>query len=270
MVRTYSMPETDLKLATLKPRLPFTKWRKQSFFALYLKYLSSRTEITDDSIKKGIVDILPNISTELANGKDDVLLEDWIQKALSYVKTLVYDFEDVCCRQVKALDIIKIHRRLSLRFEISKISRLPLEMEKHIQSYFLPQTRLEVMICGIPNIEERIKKMTLPWLNKLVNWTIWPNIVNIQTRFYRYYKKNSDLIRKCQVFYSQEICTRLATQTKRKPHIVESIMNVLFLHKNLESIPSNYMAQLIHKTLFRIWQSVLYVESKYIEKKRRR
>ena len=270
MVRTYSMPETDLKLATLKPRLPFTKWRKQAFFSLYLKYLSSKTEITDDMIKKGLVDILPNISTELANGKDDVLLEDWIQKALAYSKTLVYDFEDLCSRQVKALDIIKTHRLLSARFDVSKISNLPLDMEKHIQSYFLPQTRLEVMIFGITNIEVRIKKMTLPWLNKILNWTIWPNIVKIQTRFYRYYKKNSDLLRKCQVFYSQEICTRLASQTKRKPHIIESIMNILFLHNNLESIPSNYMAQLIYKTLFRIWQSILYVESKYIEKKGRR
>lgn len=270
MMRTYSMPETDLKLATLKPRLPFTKWRKQAFFSLYLKYLNNRPEITDDAIKKGLVDILPNISTELANGKDDVLLEDWIQKALAYTKTLVYDFEDLCSRQVKALDIIKTHRLLSSRFKISKITRLPLEMEKHIQSYFLPQTRLEVMIFGITNIELRIKKMTLPWLNKIVNWTIWPNIVKIHTRFYRYYKKSPDLFRKCQVFYSQEICTRLASQTKRKPHIIESIMNILFLHNNLTAIPSNYMAQLIYKTLFRIWHSVLYVESKYIEKKGRR
>jgi len=270
MVRTYSTPETDLKLARLKPRLPFTKWRKQSFFALYLKYLHNRVEISDDSIKKELLNILPNISTELANSEDDVALEDWIQKALAYTKTLVYDFEDLCCRQVKALDIIKTHRLLSSRFEISKIARLPLEMEKHIQSYFLPQTRLEVLICGIANIEQRLKKMTLPWLNNMLKRSIWSNIVNIQTRFYHYYRKNPDLLRKCQVFYSQEICNKMATQTKKKPHIIESVMNILFLHNSLKAIPSNYMAQLIYKTLFRIWHSVLYVESKYIEKKSRR
>jgi len=145
-----------------------------------------------------------------------------------------------------------------------------LEMEKHIQSYFLPQTRLEVLICGIANIEQRLKKMTLPWLNNMLKRSIWSNIVNIQTRFYHYYRKNPDLLRKCQVFYSQEICNKMVTQTKKKPHIIESVMNILFLHNSLKAIPSNYMAQLIYKTLFRIWHSVLYVESKYIEKKSRR
>jgi len=270
MVRTYSTVEGGLKMATLTPRLPFTKYRKQSFSSLYLKHLHNKIEISDESIKKGLIDILPNISKELVNYTDENELEDWIQKALSYAKTLLCDFDDLCSRQVNALNIIKTHRILTSKFEISKIVRLPLEMEKHIQSYFLPQTRLDVLIYGIENIELRLKKMTLPWLNNIMKRVIWFNFSIMQIQFYRYYKKNPDLHRKCQVFYSQEICNKLFTQTKKKPHIIESIMNILFLHKNLESIPSNYMAQLTYKTLFRIWHSVLYVESKFLDKKSRR
>jgi hypothetical protein len=258
--------------AILKPQLPFTKWRKQAFYSLYNVYLKDKLatyDVCDEEIKKGLMGILPNISTEMANENDETYLEDWIQKALSYTKTLVYDFEDICSRQVKSLDIIRNHTSLSKRFDCEKIRILPLEIEKYIQSYFLPRTRLDILIHSTPNIEDRINKMTLPWLNNIVKYAIWFNIKKMQSRFCRVYKNNPALQKRCQDFYTREICQKLLPESKKKKHIMEIIMNILFLHKTLDNYPSNYMAQRLHKTIFRIWHSVLYVESKYLDKKNR-
>lgn len=250
----------------LNPHLPFTKWRKQAFYSLRK---ISNIDIYDEDIKKELVAILPNISKEQANGCDEEFLEDWIQKATSYAKTLLFDFEYLCSLQMKAIDIMKNHRILSDKFDMSKIIRLPLEMERDIQSFFLPKTRLDVLICATPNIEDRLKKMTLPWLNNIVKRTIWTNVKRIQLRFSKAYRKNAILQRKCQNFYFSEICRKLAPQSKKKQHVVEIIMNILFLHNTLDDCPSNYMMQLIHKTIFKIWHSVLYIDSKYVEKKNR-
>lgn len=259
--------------AILKPQLPFTKWRKQAFYSLFNVYLKDKLatyDVCDEEIKNGLVAILPNISTEMANDNEEDYLEDWIQKALSYTKTLVYDFEDICSRQVKSLDIIRRHSSLRRRFDCEKIRTLPLEMEKYIQSYFLPKTRLDILIQSTQNIEDRLKKMTLPWINNIVKHVVWFNAKKLQLKLYRAYKNNPALQKQCQDFYTREICQQLLPESKRKKHMIEIIMNILFLHKTLDNCPSNFMVQLVYKTIFRIWHSVLYAESKYLDNQRLR
>jgi hypothetical protein len=253
--------------AVLRPTLPITEWRKLSFFLLHSNHLLGKPEINDQKIKERLLDILPNVSKEIANEESETVLENWIMKAISYSKTLMNDYEDMCNRQIKSLGIIQTHRILGHRLDMSKIRRLPLEVEDHIRSYFLPRTRLEILLSNHTNMEGRLRKLTLPWLNNIIHRVIWSNLSKLQLRFCRYYKKNDVYRNRCQNYYAIEICKLMRLTSRRKGNLVDCIMSILFMHTQIKNAPSNYMVQLIHKTLFRIWHSVIYIESKYILKK---
>jgi len=254
----------------LQALLPITSKRRELFDRVKNNYLNN-ISTSDDDVKRGLVRILPNISKEIANETDDEHIVHWIDDALSYSQTLFRDFKWECLRQMEAMRIIRRSNVLREQFVISRINKLPNELEDIVREYMLPKTRLAVLEAGFPDIEARLKQMTIPWLNGILKNCIYPVVDRINKKIYNTYSNTSrsKTYGDCIDYSWNKIKPKMSYRAYRKTDAVERILLAIRTCRDLVECPTNYLAQELHKEAFHIFHSILYVHQRFLEKKSR-
>jgi len=254
----------------LQALLPITSKRRELFDRVKNNYLNN-ISTSDDDVKRGLVRILPNISKEIANETDDEHIVHWIDDALSYSQTLFRDFKWECLRQMEAMRIIRRSNVLREQFVISRINKLPNELEDIVREYMLPKTRLAVLEAGFPDIEARLKQMTIPWLNGILKNCIYPVVDRINKKIYNTYSNTSrsKTYGDCIDYSWNKIKPKMSYRAYRKTDAVERILLAIRTCRDLVDCPTNYLAQELHKEAFHIFHSILYVHQRFLEKKAR-
>jgi len=254
----------------LQALLPITSKRRELFDRVKNNYLHN-ISTSDDDVKRGLVRILPNISKEIANETDDERIVHWIDDALSYSQTLFRDFKWECLRQMEAMRIIRRSNVLREQFVISRINKLPNELEDIVREYMLPKTRLAVLEAGFPDIEARLKQMTIPWLNGILKNCIYPVVDRINKKIYNTYSNTSrsKTYGDCIDYSWNKIKPKMSYRAYRKTDAVERILLAIRTCRDLVDCPTNYLAQELHKEAFHIFHSILYVHQRFLEKKAR-
>lgn len=259
-----------LPKSKLQALLPITSTRRNAFDTIKTKYLNNIT-ISDEGVKRGLIAILPNISKEKANEIEDAHIIHWIDDALSYSQTLFRDFKWECMRQFEAMRMIRSAKALRERFDISKINTLPNEIEDLVREYMLPKTRLAVLEAGFPDIEVRLKQMTMPWLNGILKNCVYVVVDRVNKKIYNTYSNTSrsKTYGDCIDYSWNKIKPKMSYRAYRKADAVERILLAIRTCRDLVDCPTNYLAQELHKEAFHIFHSVLYVHRKFLEKKAR-
>ena len=254
----------------LQALLPITSKRRDLFDRVKNNYLHN-ISTSDDGVKHGLVNILPNISKEIANEIDDEHIVHWIDDALSYSQTLFRDFKWECLRQMEAMRIIRRSNVLREQFVISRINELPNEIEDIVRAYMLPKTRLAVLEAGFPDIEVRLKQMTMPWLNGILKNCIYPVVDRINKKIYNTYSNTSrsKTYGDCIDYSWNKIKPKMSYRAYRKTDAVVRILLAIRTCRDLVECPTNYLAQELHKEAFHVFHSILYVHRRFLEKKAR-
>jgi hypothetical protein len=254
----------------LQTHLPITAKRREAFDLIKSAYLQN-VSVTDDIIKRGLVNILPNISKEVANETEDEHIIRWIDDSLAYSQTLLRDFKFECLRQFEAMRMIRAAKAIRERFIISRINTLPNEIEDIIREYMLPKTRLAVLEAGFPDIEARLKQMTMPWLNGVLKNCVYAIVDRVNKKIYNTYSNTSrsKTYGDCIDYIWNKIKPKMSYRAYRKSDAVERVLLAIRSCSDLVDCPTNYLAQELHKEAFHIFHSVLYVHRKFLEKKAR-
>jgi hypothetical protein len=254
----------------LQTHLPISTKRLAAFDLIKATYLQN-VSITDDVVKRGLVNILPNISKELANDADDKHIIRWIDDSLTYTQTLFRDFKFECLRQFEAMRMIRAAKALRQRFVITRINTLPNEIEDIVRGYMLPKTRLAVLEAGFPDIEARLKQMTMPWLNGILKNCVYAVVDRVNKKIYNSYSNTSrsKTYGDCIDYVWNKIKPKMSYRAYKKADAVERVLLAIRVCSDLVDCPTNYLAQELHKEAFHLFHSVLYVHSKFLEKKAR-
>jgi len=265
----------EKRLLTPKSRLhtllPIGSTRRDAFDTIKNNYLNNIT-ISDDDVKRGLVRILPNISKEKANETDDAHIIHWIDDALSYSQCLFRDFRWECLRQMEAMRVIRRSNILRERFDLRRINALPNELEYLVREYMLPKTRFLVLEAGFPDIEARLRQMTMPWLNGILKNCVYAAVDRINKKIYNTYSNTSrsKTYGDCIDYIWNKTKPKMSYRAYRKTDAVERILLAIRTCRDLVDCPTNYLAQELHKEAFHIFHSALYVHRKFLEKKARK
>jgi hypothetical protein len=254
----------------LQAVLAITSKRRDLFDRVKNNYLHN-ISTSDDVVKRGLVNILPNISKEIANEIDDAHIVHWIDDALSYSQTLFRDFKWECLRQMEAMRIIRRSNVLRERFVISHINKLPNEIERIIREYMLPKTRLAVLEAGFPDMEARLKQMTMPWLNGILKNCVYALVDRVNKKIYNMYSNTSrsKTYGDCIDYVWNKIKPKMSYRAYKKADAVERVLLAIRTCRDLVDCPTNYLAQELHKEAFHLFHSVLYLHQRFLEKKSR-
>jgi hypothetical protein len=261
---------TQIPKPKLQTHLSITTKRRETFDLIKSTYLQN-ISITDDVIKRGLVAILPNISKEIANETDDQHIIRWIDDSLTYSQTLFRDFKFECMRQFEAMRMIRAAKALRERFVITRINTLPNEIEDIVRGYMLPKTRLAVLEAGFPDIEARLKQMTMSWLNGILKNCVYAVVDRVNKKIYNTYSNTSrsKTYGDCIDYVWNKIKPKMSYRAYRKADAVERVLLAIRSCRDLVDCPTNYLAQELHKEAFHLFHSVLYVHRKFLEKKTR-
>jgi hypothetical protein len=172
---------------------------------------------------------------------------------------------------MEAMRIIRRSNVLREQFVISRINKLPNELEDIVREYMLPKTRLAVLEAGFPDIEARLKQMTIPWLNGILKNCIYPVVDRINKKIYNTYSNTSrsKTYGDCIDYSWNKIKPKMSYRAYRKTDAVERILLAIRTCRDLVDCPTNYLAQELHKEAFHIFHSILYVHQRFLEKKAR-
>ena len=234
----------------------------------------------DNYLQQSVSAILPDISRRLVHvhgymsrdmTMDDIQLIEWITCAREYVDTFCRDFDNVCNRQLRTLQIIKTSADYVSKFQIGNVDRLPEDCVLYIYSYLHPCVKLMIHMSKYSedDIDAMLLKMYLKHLRGILKAA--------RHRFY-------DLFQLMEWTYRSEIpCQFTAIEQKRmlknmerlRPYVYVSAPNKLVAISRIRTMlhqlvalsmdcSTHYLAyQLVYQAL-QLMNSIIYIGKKYM------
>ncbi len=252
-------------MASLITTLPMSIERLEQYRRIPIKYTDGRNNMCDKHVKGGLVNILPNISKEMANETDVLKIEKWLLSADLYAKTLFAEFRVSVKNQLKAIHIIKTHSALSKKFDMNRLNNIPEDVVNHIYSYLMPETRLKLTKYIHPDISILLNTLTIPKLSRFLKYVINDRIRNImQNRMISKYNIEQGFLRGdiCTFYYSK-IHSQIKKVTGKKTDLINRIKEVISFYETINPCPDNFIRQFLQKEALFLYYTIFMLTKKY-------
>jgi hypothetical protein len=202
----------------------------------------------DDLIVCNLQELVPNIHLgEYRNNTKDEMIT-WINNTKLYGDLVHRQFQELCNEKMNQILHAKQQQQLYEKFKFEKVDNLPLDIQRTIKEYLLPETKLTLLEALHPNLRESMKKWKVHQL-KIFYKTV------VQDQYYC--KRNINYLKPTLIDY----CCR-GGLTNKDEYITE-IFNILNMFKT--AMPTDVEKYHYHKSLAaKLFSSIVYVNNKLV------
>lgn len=202
----------------------------------------------DDLIVCNLIELVPNIQLGSYLNKTNDEIITWINDTKFYGDLVHKQFQSLCNEKMTHILHAKKQQELCEKFDSNKVCDLPIDIQKRIRGYLLPETKLQLLEALHPDIRESMKKWKVHQL-KLFYKTV------VQDCYY--IKRN--------VNYSKPTLTEYHSRgglTNKEEYISETF-NILNMFKT--AMPTDLEKYHYHKSLAtKLFLSIIYVNNKLV------
>jgi hypothetical protein len=177
-----------------------------------------------DLIYGNIQELIPNIELGLNNSKTNTELLEWSMQTKEYINMLSTHFQNECDKKIASIEYSQKQDILHRKFKTEYIKYLPLDINREIQSWLPPETRLTLLMELHPNAKAEMKIWKVVQLKTFYKEVVLQKYIN---------NISEDWSKRC--LSTREF--RAVSTMSNKEAIIDEIFKVVNVFNN--SIPRN-------------------------------
>ena len=134
----------------------------------YIRGIVQKRTNFEDLIHLNLNEIVPNVYLGIYKGHSNMEIEDWAEKCKEYGNKLNEEFQKQCNKKIEQIRQIEEQKIRSNKLELEKVKELPEEVQSNIQSFLVPETRLQLLELKHKNIRKEMKKWKVDQLKNFL------------------------------------------------------------------------------------------------------
>ena len=138
----------------------------------YVRGIVQRRTNFEDLIHLNLNEIVPNVYLGIHKGHSNIEIEHWAKKCKEYGDKLNGEFQNRCNKKIEQIRQIEEHKIRSDKFKFEKVKELPEDVQGMIQSFLLPETRVQLLEMKHKNIRKEMKKWKVDQLKNFLKTVV--------------------------------------------------------------------------------------------------